>query len=153
MKALPRLGFKDLKNENCKPPPNKLKRQEEGRSITTLILRCVHGGWARAQPRQPAELPALLLHFHCSQCRQGCAHSDGNQRHWRVTAHGNHSYELTEHAEENNRPSMHACKKKERLNPASLDPISSHYLSEISLLLARLLTCIMTTYVIKGTAR
>lgn len=71
----------------------------------------------------------------------------------RVTAHGNNSYKLTEHTEENNRPSMHACKKNERLNPASLDPISSHYLSEISLLLARLLTCIMTTYVIKGAAR
>lgn len=69
-----------------------------------------------------------------------------------VTAHGNNSYKLTEHIEENNRPSMHACKKNERLNPASLDPISSHYLSEISLLLARLLTCIMTTYVIKGAA-
>lgn len=47
---------------------------------------------------------------------------------------------------------MHAWNKKERLNPASLDPISSHYLSEISLLSARLLTCIMTTYVIKGAA-
>lgn len=50
-----RLGFKDLKNENYKPPPNKLKRQEEGRSITTLILRCVHGGRTRAQSRHSRE--------------------------------------------------------------------------------------------------
>lgn len=50
-----RLAFEDLKNENYKPPPNKWKRQEEGRSVTTLILRCVHGGRTRAQSRHSRE--------------------------------------------------------------------------------------------------
>lgn len=50
-----RLGFEDLKNENYEPPPKKLKRREEGRSITTLTLGCVHGGRTRAQSRHSRE--------------------------------------------------------------------------------------------------
>lgn len=66
-----RLGYKDLKNENYKPPPNKLERQEEGRSVTALILGCAGRGWTRAQSRQAAALPVLLQHFPCSQCQAG----------------------------------------------------------------------------------
>lgn len=82
--------------------------REERHNINTQM--CSRRPDACAVSTQQGELPVLLLHFHCSQSRQGCAHSDGNQRSWRVVAHGNHSYERTEHADGNNRPSMHACK-------------------------------------------